>query len=135
LTICCGEAGSIDLVNNLEKTIIDYSPIILQVGSIGFGNNYTKSLYINLEPDTFLFEIAAKLKDLFTASDFALNPHLSLMYSNYVSLVELQDISTKIILQRNTIKFERVKIVRTPSKTKSIKDFEHWEILLDRLLK
>ncbi|MEN3368052.1 MAG: hypothetical protein V7609_195 [Verrucomicrobiota bacterium] len=106
----------------------------LSVRGLEYSNKFTKTVFVQFEPDT---ELARSNADLRRASmvqnDYELNPHLSLIYKT-MDRETKREIADSISLRFTTVAFDLVKAVISPAEIKSRQDVEAWRVVAEKKL-
>jgi hypothetical protein len=115
----------------LDQTVKGRRPYLLSVRGLDYSDKYTKTLFVQLVPDT---ELAQFSEDLRRASaspgDYQLNPHISLLYKTMDEETKRQ-LAASIILPFAAVSFSRVKAVLSPAEIKSRADVEAWRVIAE----
>lgn len=115
----------------LSRIVNGRRPYRLYVRGVDYSEEYTKTLFVQLSPDT---ELAQLSEDLRRASvspgDYQLNPHISLLYKKMDEETQRR-LATSIILPFNEVSFCSVKAVLIPAEIKSRADIEAWRVIAE----
>ncbi len=131
LTLCGGdvpEARALDILRNLSIR----ESIALEITGIEFSEKYTKTLFVQFRSTPQADALSAELqKAIGSQSDF--NPHVSLLYK-HMSQDEKAEAARAISLPFQSVTFESVKAVVTPSPIERREEIESWRPLASRRL-
>lgn len=135
VTIWCGvsdDPGS----QKVAAALVDrFSAIELTPATVGYTEEYTKTLFIELEQLAAvrrMFEAIGELSA--TPSAYVLNPHLSLMYKA-MPLGMLQEISETLELPDGTYRFDRLRVIETEIPLTRPGQVRNWRTVFDNALK
>jgi len=131
-------SGSLTDPDLLKRTVVAAlertGPFPLKVTGIGFSVEYFKSVFVEFEENLPLRGIHDRLKrGLGEDSGYVLAPHLSLLYSDK-PLAEKADLARRIVLDRQDILFDRVKVVVPQNPLDVWRDIGGWRTLFSMKL-
>ena len=133
VTVFAAAASNKDPAEVLEEIQLT-GPLQLAVGSLESSDEFTKTLFIQLEPNAALSRVSEDLRRAsVTKSEYQLNPHLSLIYKN-MSPHEKQELAAQIYLPFSEIAFDSIKAVLIPAEIKTREDVETWRTIAERNL-
>lgn len=130
VTVYSGRLVAPDLLEKGVRRAVDgVGPVSLRFAGIGFGLEYFKSLYIEFEESAALRAIHDRLKrELGEDSGYRLIPHLSLLYSE-IPIAEKEALARRIVLEREEILFDQVKVVVPRNLDEGWRDTGQWHTL------
>jgi len=106
----------------------------LLVRGLEYSDEFTKTLFVQFEPDAELARLSQNLRRASTSRlDYQLNPHLSLLYKDLDSETKRQ-LAASIRLPFEEIVFDSVKAVIVPTEIRSRADVEAWRVVAERPL-
>jgi len=115
----------------LEAAVAGLPPLTLRVSGIGCSAEYFKTLFIEFEEDSTLRFIHERIKGEWGISPaYELHPHLSLLYAD-LPLREKETLARGIVLNRDLILFDRVRLVTPGNRTEGWRDTLRWESLFE----
>jgi len=122
-----------DPAETLEQLRLD-GPLQLSVRGLDCTDEFTKTLFIQFEPDAGLSRLSEELRSRAgTESEDELNPHLSLIYKD-MSPHAKQELAGQIYIPFSEIAFDSIKAVLSPAKITSREDVESWRTVAERSL-
>lgn len=120
-----------ELIENATQGVQNFS---LRVDKLLYTDEFTKSLFVQFHPNFILSQISETLRSRSKKpSDFALNPHLSLIYQDLSEVIK-KKLITKLSLPKSEVLFNEVRAISTPNKVKGREDVESWEVICIRKL-
>ena len=112
----------------LQQAIQGVPPLTLEVDTIRYTAQYTKTLFIQFHPSEPLTELMTAIRGRSaTPSDYVLDPHLSLMYQ-HMREADQQHLATTLQVPQDTILCDHVSFIVSATPTLSRADVEAWEI-------
>jgi len=131
-------SGSLTDPDRLKRAVTaaleGVGPFPLKVTGIGFSGEYFKSVFIEFEENPLLRGIHDRLKrGLGEDSGYVLAPHLSLLYSDK-PLTEKAVLARRIVLDRQDMLFDRVKVVAPQNPLDGWRDIGGWRTLFSMKL-
>jgi 2'-5' RNA ligase len=118
----------------LDKVVRGRRPYRLSVRDLGYSDEYTKTLFIQLAADAELAQLGEDLRHASVSpSDYDLNPHMSLLYKKMDAETKRR-LAASIILPFTDVKFSSVKAVLVPAEIKSHEDVEAWRVVAECIL-
>lgn len=118
----------------IEKATQDVQPFSLKVGQLLYTEEFTKTLFVQFDQSPILRHISDTLRrNSKKPSEFALNPHLSLIYQHLSESIK-KSLITKISLPKSEVWFDEVRAISTPNKVKGWEDVKSWEVICIRKL-
>jgi hypothetical protein len=89
---------------------------------------------VQFHPSSILSQISETLRNSSQKpSDFALNPHLSLIYKHLNELIK-QGLMTRVNLQKTEVFFDEVQAIATSDTVQNREDVESWKVIYTRKL-
>jgi hypothetical protein len=117
----------------LRRTFRSASPYRLKVRNIDTSDAFTKTLFMQFEPNARLTRLNAKLRRDSGGGHYELNPHLSLIYKK-LDTAKKRKIAQSIQLPFAEVRFDTAKAVISPAQIKSRADVEAWRVVAERKL-
>lgn len=118
----------------LDAILKNRGPYRLSVRGIDHSDKFTKTVFVQFEPDTELARLSSDLRHASAIQDdYELNPHLSLIYKTMDRETKRQ-IADSISLPFPTVAFDLVKAVISSTEIKSHQDVEAWRVVDERKL-
>jgi hypothetical protein len=118
----------------LEKATQGVQGFSLKVEQLLYTDEFTKSLFVQFYQNPILSQLSETLRrHSKQPSDFALNPHLSLIYQHLSEAVK-KNLITNLSLPKSEVLFTEVRAISTPNKVKGAQDVETWEVICIRKL-
>lgn len=135
VTIYSGEyAPDESLAELIEKAIKEVQSFSLTVHKLLYTDSFTKTLFVQFHQSPILSKISNTLqRSSKTPSEFALNPHLSLIYQNLNEEIK-KNIITSITLPKFEVGFDEVQAILTPEKVQKRENVESWKVICTRKL-
>jgi 2'-5' RNA ligase len=119
----------------LGRVLPEQKPFRLLVRDVDFSDEFTKTLFIQFAPDPELTRFSQELRRASaTASDYQLNPHLSLIYKTMARETQ-RDLAARITLPFSEIAFDAVKAIVSPAEIKTRADIEKWRSVAEGKLR
>ena len=129
VTLYVTQTANEDPAAVLQSGLADSNPLRLSVAGLDCSDEFSKTLYIQFQPDVALQRLSEKLR---TASgsqrDYELNPHLSLLYKTMTPAAK-REIANSLHLVFTEVDFDSVTAVTSPVKIESREDVESWRIV------
>jgi hypothetical protein len=118
----------------LDPVLKGRGPYRLAVRRVDHSEKFTKTVFVQFEPDTELARLSSDLRRVSAVqNDYELNPHLSLIYKTMDSETK-REIADSIRLPFTSVAFDLVKAVISPAEIKSRLDVEAWRIIAEKKL-
>ena len=106
----------------------------LTIRGLDYSEKFTKTLFIQFEPDAGLDQLSADLRRASAVqNDYELNPHLSLIYKEMNEKTK-RELAHDIVLPFQEILFDSIKAVISPAQIESKEDVEAWRIVAEKRL-
>ena len=133
VTVFTTAASDRDPAETLEQLRLDRT-FQLSVRGLDCSDEFTKTLFIQFEPDAGLSRLSEDLRGASgSESECELNPHLSLIYKD-MSPHAKQELAGQIYIPFSEIAFDLIKAVLSPAEIKSHEDVEAWRTVAERNL-
>jgi 2'-5' RNA ligase len=135
VTIYSGEyAPNESPVEVLEKAIQGVQAFSLRIDKLLYSEEFTKTLFVQFHPSTILSQISETIQsNSKNSSDYALNPHLSLIYKQMNEETN-KNIRASLSLPKSEIVFDEVRAISTSETVQTREDVESWkEICISKL--
>jgi 2'-5' RNA ligase len=118
----------------IEKAIQGVQSFSLRVDQLLYSEEFTKSLFVQFHPSSILSRISHSLQSSSkNPSDYALNPHLSLIYKQ-MSEVTKKNLTAALSLPKSEVVFDEVSAISSPERTQGREDVESWKVICVRKL-
>lgn len=118
------ETAIASLLESATKTI---SPFSLTVDRILYSEQFTKTLFVQFQPNETLSQLSEKFQQQASSpQDYSLNPHLSLMYQG-LEPGEKEQLAAQIKVPNLEIAFDEIRAIATAEKTQTKADVEAWQ--------
>lgn len=106
----------------------------LRIRGLDFSDKFTKTLFLQFEPDAELTRLSEDLRRASTSKDdYQLNPHVSLIYKNLNTETKRQ-LAESIVLPFAEVAFDTIKAIVSPAEIKSRAEVEAWRVAAERRL-
>ena len=130
VTIYSGEYATEESPTALiEKAIQEVQSFSLKIDKLLYTDEYTKSFFVQFHPSSILSQISETLRNSSQMpSEFALNPHLSLIYKHLNEVIK-QGLMTRLSLPKSEVLFDEVQVIVTSDKVQDREDVESWKII------
>lgn len=130
VTIYSGEyAPDESLAELIETATRGVQPFSLSVDRIFYTGEFTKTLFVQFYPSATLSQISETLRsNSKKPSNYALNPHLSLIYQ-YLNQETQKNLTNSLNLPKSEVFFSEVRAISTPQKVQTREDVEHWQVI------
>ena len=134
VTLYSGSEGTNEVENVLARATAGLSEIELRTAGIGHSDQFTKTLFLRLEPCEVLVQLSNELKrSSIGADDYTLIPHLSLLYALVESAVRVRLVDE--VKFASLVRFDEVQAVDTGARNESRADVEQWLLIGRRQLR
>jgi 2'-5' RNA ligase len=115
----------------LAKIVNGRPPFRLSVRGLDYSDEYTKTLFVQLSPDSELAQLSEDLRRASVSpSDYQLNPHVSLLYKKMDEETQ-RPLAASIVLPFAEVNFSSVKAVLSPAEIQSREDIERWRVIAE----
>ena len=129
LTVYAGSGGAVDPNDTLHRSFAGSDPFQLSVRDVQTSDQFTKTLFVQFEPDPRLAEISFALRRASSSDqEYELNPHLSLIYRTMEAAVK-SELVNSIRIPLREVKFDSAKAVACTVPIKTREDVEAWRVL------
>lgn len=126
VTLHVTKADNEDAAGVLKNALTDFKTLRLSIARLDCSDKFTKTLYVQFQPDAALQRLSEKLRTASVAKDdYELNPHLSLIYKTMAPEAKRQIIDS-LHLAFSEVDFDSIKAVISPAKIESREDVESW---------
>ena len=113
----------------LQSALANLKPLRLSLTGLDCSDKFTKTLYVQFQPDAALRRLSEKLRAASVSQgEYELNPHLSLIYKTMAPEAKRR-IMNSLNLAFTETYFDSVKAVISPAKIESREDVETWRIV------
>jgi hypothetical protein len=120
------EESPAELLGNAIQGIQNFS---LRVEQLLYTDQFTKTLFVQFYQNSLLTQISETLHNCSRhPSEFALNPHLSLIYQ-FLSEKIKKNLITQLCLPKSEVCFNEVRAISTPNQVKGWEDVASWEVI------
>ena len=136
VTIYAGLGGEVDAPGDVVETAVrGLGPLTLRPTGVETSAEFTKTLFVAFHPSEALSRLSADLRRLSARpADYALAPHLSLMY-RAMAEAERAVLAASIEVPHETVVFDRVTAIYAPARTAARADVESWQVAYTRTLR
>ena len=118
----------------IEKAGREVQSFSLKVDKLLYTNQFTKTIFVQFHQNVILSKISDTLqRSSKIPSEFALNPHLSLIYQSLNEEIK-KNLITSIRLPKSEVVFDEVRAISTPEKVHKREDVENWKVISTRKL-
>jgi len=115
----------------LAKVVNGRRPYRLSVRGLDYSDEYTKTLFVQLAPDTELTQLSEDLRRACVSpGDYQLNPHVSLLYKQMDEETK-RDLAASFVLPFTEVNFSSVKAVVSPAEIQAREDVEAWRVIAE----
>jgi hypothetical protein len=134
VTLYTANAEKEDAVAVLDRALVGAGPCCLKIAGIGHSEKFTKTLFVQFDPDESVSTLSAKIRSASAGHrDYELNPHLSLIYKTIAAEQKAQ-IAAGLSVPFADVTFDSVKAVLSPAKIESRQDVEAWRVVAHQKL-
>jgi len=129
VTLYVTEPGSENPAEVLRETFRNIQPPRLSITAIKYSDEFTKTLFVEFQPDELLCELNRKLRaSAALQREYQLNPHLSLIYKT-MSPATKAEMAHSLHLPCDEVRFDSAMAVLSPAKIESCADVEAWRVV------
>jgi 2'-5' RNA ligase len=137
VTLYSGEyRGDTPIDDLIETAIQTIHPLSLKIDRVLYSQHFTKTLFVQFHSHWMLSQLSESLRSTSLssqesssdASNFVLDPHLSLIYGS-LSDTEKQHLAETLNLPESELWFNEIHAIATPAKTQTHEDVEQWNVL------
>ncbi len=112
----------------LSRALTDCNPFRLSVRNIRYSDEFTKTVFVQFEPSPPFSELSRAFQQASALHDeYALNPHLSLIYKKMTRSAKTE-VAAAVSLPFTEVLFDSAKAVICPARIESRQDVEAWRI-------
>jgi 2'-5' RNA ligase len=123
---CAPDESPAELIEKATQKVQSFS---LKVDRLLYTDEFTKTVFVQFYPSPILSKISETLRcNSKKTSEFALNPHLSLIYQRLNEEIK-ENLITSVSLPKSEVFFDRVSAVSTPEKVQKREDVENWTVI------
>ena len=134
LTIYGTTMGQEDGAALLEQVVEGCPTYSLRISSIGYSDEFTKTVFVQFHPDGALSRLSANFREASSIKDeYELNPHVSLIYKT-MPPERKAEIANSVSLPFEEVRFDSARAVISPADIKSREDVEAWRIVATKKL-
>lgn len=134
VTLYVTKAAGENPVAVLQGAVSNFRPLRLSLAGLDYSDKFTKTLYVQFEPDAALQRLSENLRAASNSPcEYELNPHLSLIYKTMAPEAKHR-IMNSLHLALTDANFDLVKAVISPAKIESREDVESWRIVVTQAL-
>ncbi len=120
-----------ELIEKAEGEVQSFS---LKVDQLLYTDSFTKTIFVQFYQSPILSKISDTLqRSSKIPSEFALNPHLSLIYQSLNEEIK-KNLITSIRLPKSEVFFDEVRAISTPEKVHKREDVQNWKVVCTRKL-
>ncbi len=131
VTLHVTEPGNEDPAGMLRETFRNIEPPRLSITAIKYSDEFTKTLFVEFQPDELLSELSRKLRaGSALQREYQLNPHVSLLYKTMSPETKVQ-LAHSLRLPFDEVRFDSAKAVISPAKIRSRADVEAWRVVAE----
>ena len=113
----------------ISKVACHREPIELEVLDVHHSDEFTKTLFVRLAPNTKLQQLHDMIRNAAqNSSEYRLEPHMSLLYKK-MPLLKRRELAESIKLPFSRAIFDSLKALRCTSPTLNRTDVEAWRVL------
>lgn len=136
VTIYSGEYTPDESLDEIiEKAIQGVQNFSLSADKILYTNQFTKSLFLQFHQSSILSRISETIRSSSKKpSNFALNPHLSLIYKD-LSEPTKKNLTASLSMPKSKVLFDEVSAISTPERVQTREDVESWKVICIKKLK
>ena len=129
LTVYATRKADEDAGDVLRRAMGGRSPFRLSIRGISWSDKFTKTLFVEFEPNDQLVQLSADLRRASAVqNEYELNPHLSLIYKIMPDETK-KEIASSLSLPFREVRFDVAKAVISPADIKSREDVEAWRVV------
>jgi 2'-5' RNA ligase len=135
VTVYATGANQVNPAAVLGGVLPEQRPFRLLVRDVDFSDKFTKTLFVQFAPDPGLTRFSEELRRASaTASDYRLNPHLSLIYQTMTRETQ-RDLAKTISLPFSEVEFDAVKAIVSPAEITTRDEVAAWRGVAERKLR
>jgi 2'-5' RNA ligase len=134
VTIYASRKGGEDPEGVLSGALADCEPFRLSVRDIQCSDEFTKTVFVQLEPSPELLRLNRAFQQASALHhEYDLNPHLSLIYKKMTREARIE-VATSVRVPFTEVLFDSVKAVVCPTPIRSRADVESWRVVATQSL-
>lgn len=134
VTIYAGEKGDDIPAQVLRRALTGCKPLRLLARDIRYSDEFTKTLFVQFEPNPALSHLSRALQQASARHDqYELNPHLSLIYKK-IALAAKIEVVDSVKLPFADVLFDSANAIISAPRVESRQDVEAWRIAAVQLL-
>ena len=131
VTLYVTEPGNENPADVLRETFRNIEPPRLSITAINYSEEFTKTLFVEFQPDELLASLNEKLRaGSASQPEYQLNPHLSLIYKT-MSRETKMELANSLRLPFDEVRFDSAKAVISPANIESRADVEAWRVVAE----
>ena len=129
LTLYAGTKPNEEPSELLRRTFAGRESLHLSIRDVQSSEQFTKTLFVQFEPDPRLSEISLALRRASSSNaDYELNPHLSLIYKTMQAAAK-SELAKSIRVPFREVRFDSAKAVACTVPIQTREDVEAWRVL------
>jgi 2'-5' RNA ligase len=118
----------------LENSIQGVQSFTLNVDTLLYSEEFTKTLFVQFHPNEILSKISELLRSSSKKpSNYTLNPHLSLIYKQMGEETK-KNLTASLTLPKTEVFFDEVQAISTSERVEEREDVESWKVICIRNL-
>jgi 2'-5' RNA ligase len=115
----------------LKETFRNITPLHLSITAIKYSDQFTKTLFVEFQPDDLLASLKEKLRAASVSRpEYQLSPHLSLIYKRMSRTAKMK-LANSLCLPFDEVRFDSAKALISPAKIESRADVEAWRVVAE----
>jgi 2'-5' RNA ligase len=131
VTLYVTEPGNENPADVLRETFRNIEPPRLSIIAIKYSDEFTKTLFVEFQPDESLARLNGKLRAASASRHkYRLNPHLSLIYKAMSSETKVQ-LANSLRIPSDDVRFDSAKAVISPARIEARADVEAWRVVAE----
>jgi len=131
VTLYVTQPGNENPADVLRKIFRNIEPPRLSIPAIKYSDEFTKTLFVEFQPDESLARLNGKLRAASASRpEYQLNPHLSLIYKTMSSETKVQ-LANSLRIPSDDVRFDSTKAVISPARIESRADVEAWRVVAE----
>jgi hypothetical protein len=129
VTLYVTEPGNENPAGVLRETFRNIEPPRLSITAINYSDEFTKTLFVEFQPDDLLASLNEKLRaGSASQREYPLNPHLSLIYKT-MSPATKAETANSLRLPFDEVLFASAKALISPARIEARADVEAWRVV------
>jgi hypothetical protein len=131
VTLYVTEPGNENPAEVLRETFRNIEPPRLSITAINYSDEFTKTLFVEFQPDDLLASLNEKLRaGSASQHKYQLNPHLSLIYKT-MSRETKMELANSLRLPFDEVLFASAKALISPARIEARADVEAWRVVAE----